>query len=178
MKYGARRIAHISIAVSVAMILSYIEFLLPPVWSAVPGIKLGLANIIIIFAIYRYGSGNAAIISGLRIFLSALLFGSIMTLLYSAAGALLSLCGMMIVKKTGLFSTVGVSIVGGVLHNVGQILMAVILLRTAEIGYYMIVLAITGTLAGIAVGIAAASLIKHIPPDRNFLAPKKTDKIE
>ena len=86
MKYGARRIAHISIAVSVAMILSYIEFLLPPVWSAVPGIKLGLANIVIIFALYRYGIGNAALISGLRIFLSALLFGSIMTLLYSAAG--------------------------------------------------------------------------------------------
>ena len=177
MKYGARRIAHISIAVSVAMVLSYIEFLLPPVWSAVPGIKLGLANIIIIFALYRYGIGDSALISGLRLFLSALLFGSIMTLLYSAAGAVFSLSGMLIAKKTGLFSTIGVSVVGGVLHNVGQILMAVILLRTAEIGYYMIVLAITGTFAGIAVGIAAASLIKHIPPDKGIRS-QRTDKTE
>ncbi len=166
MKYGARRIAHMSIAVSVAMILSYIEFLLPPVWSAVPGIKLGLANIIIIFALYRQGACDAAIVSGLRLFLSALLFGSVVTLLYSAAGAILSLSAMVLVKKTGHFSTVGVSIVGGVLHNAGQILMAVLLLRTAEIGYYMTVLAVTGTLAGIAVGIAAASLIKHIPDGR------------
>lgn len=163
MKFGTRRIAHISIAVSVAMILSYIEFLLPPVWSAVPGIKLGLANIIIIFVLYRGSLADAAIVSGLRIFLSALLFGSIMTLLYSAAGALLSLTAMAIAKKINAFSEVGVSIFGGVLHNAGQILMATVLLRTAEIGYYMIVLSITGTIAGIAVGIAAAILIKNIP---------------
>lgn len=157
-----RKITLLSLCVSVAMILSYVEFLLPPIWSAVPGIKLGLANIMIIFVLFRFGSADAALVSVLRLVLSSLLFGSVMTFAYSAAGAILSLSVMIILKKCGFFSTVGVSIGGGVFHNLGQVLMAILLLGTREIGYYMIVLTVTGTVSGIFVGICGALMLKYV----------------
>ena len=157
-----RKITLLSLCVSVAMILSYVEFLLPPIWSAVPGIKLGLANIMIIFVLFRFGSADAALVSVLRLVLSSLLFGSVMTFAYSAAGAILSLSVMVILKKCGFFSTVGVSIGGGVFHNLGQVLMAILLLGTREIGYYMIVLTVTGTVSGIFVGICGALMLKYV----------------
>ena len=151
-----------ALGVALAMILSYVEFLLPPVFSAVPGIKLGLPNVIIIFILYRFDAPSAAAVSLVRVCLSALLFGTVMTFLYSFVGALVSLTGMWLLKKTKLFSTVGVSIAGGVLHNLGQVTVAAIILATREIAYYMIVLALTGTVAGIFVGVAAAALLKYI----------------
>ena len=151
-----------ALGVALAMILSYVEFLLPPVFSAVPGIKLGLPNVIIIFILYRFDAPSAATVSLVRVCLSALLFGTVMTFLYSFVGALVSLTGMWLLKKTKLFSTVGVSIAGGVLHNLGQVTVAAIILATREIAYYMIVLALTGTVAGIFVGVAAAALLKYI----------------
>ena len=84
-----------------------------------------------------------------------------MTLAYSAAGAILSLGLMVIFKKLKLFSTVGVSIIGGVAHNLGQILVAIALFESTQIGYYMIILAITGTIAGVFVGIAASVILKR-----------------
>lgn len=151
----------LSILTSLALILSYVEAVLPPIFSAVPGIKLGFPNILIIFILYRMGIREAAAVSFLRIALSALLFGNPITFVYSFAGAFLSLTAMAILKKTDLLSTVGVSIAGGVLHNLGQILVAMALLSTAEIGYYMVVLAVTGTLAGFFVGLCGAFLVKR-----------------
>ena len=162
MKRNTKRLTVLSLAVAVAMILSYVEFLLPPIWSAVPGIKLGLANVMIIFVLFRMNVFDAALVSFIRLVLSALLFGSVMTLAYSAAGAILSLLIMFILKKTNLFSTVGVSIGGGVFHNLGQVIMAVLLLGTKEVGYYMIVLTVTGILSGIFVGVAGALMLKYI----------------
>ena len=162
MKKNTKRLTALSLAVAVAMILSYVEFLLPPIWSAVPGIKLGLANVMIIFVLFRMNVFDAALVSFIRLVLSALLFGSVMTLAYSAAGAILSLLIMFILKKTNLFSTVGVSIGGGVFHNLGQVIMAVLLLGTKEVGYYMIVLTVTGVLSGIFVGVAGALMLKYI----------------
>ncbi len=161
MKNNTKHLVFLGISASLALILSYVEFLLPPIWSAVPGIKLGLANIIIIYLLFKTGIKDAAIVSFVRLCLSSLLFGSVITLAYSAAGAVLSLAIMFLLKKSGLFSTVGVSIGGGVFHNLGQILMAIILLGTKEIGYYMIILAVTGTVSGVFVGIAGALMLKY-----------------
>lgn len=150
---------------AIALVLSYIEFLLPPIWSAVPGIKLGLANVMVIYVLYSLSLKDAAMISLVRVFLSAILFGTALTLAYSLAGAVLSLAAMAILKKLGLFSEVGVSIAGAVLHNLGQILVAVIVLRTAEIGYYMIILTLTGILSGVFVGLVGSLLTKYIKFD-------------
>ncbi|MBE6628144.1 MAG: Gx transporter family protein [Ruminococcaceae bacterium] len=145
------------------MVLAYAELLLPPLFTAIPGIKLGLPNIAIIFVLYRIGLGEAAAVSLVRMVAVSMLFGNPVTLAYSLAGGVLSLAGMAILKKTDLFSTVGVSVAGGVLHNVGQILMAMLLLGTAELGYYLIVLAITGTVSGILIGLCGGYLVKRVP---------------
>lgn len=156
-----KRIAVLGVITAVAMILSYVEAILPPLWSAVPGIKIGLPNIVIIFALYRFGLKDAAVVSVIRLFLVALLFGNAMTLSYSAAGAVLSLACMALCKKFGIFSTVGISIVGGVTHNLGQILVAIAFFSTAQLGYYMIVLAFTGTVAGVLIGVVSSVILKR-----------------
>lgn len=162
MKFDTRRLTFLGLGVALAMILSYVEFLLPPIWSAVPGIKIGLPNIIILYLFFKSGTADAALVSLVRLLLSALLFGSVLTLLYSFFGALLSFAVMLVLKKSNLFSVVGISIAGGVFHNLGQILVAMVVLRTAEIGYYMIILTVTGILAGLFVGIIGALMIKHV----------------
>lgn len=149
---------------AVAMMLSYIEALIPPVYSAVPGIKLGLANIAVIFALYSVDPKSAALISLARVALSALLFGSVMSFIYSFSGAVLSLAVMILLKKSALFSAVGVSVAGAVMHNVGQVLCAVIILGTAEIGYYLIFLSVSAVVSGVLVGLVSALLIKKLKP--------------
>lgn len=162
-KEQIRKLTALGVLTAAALILSYAESVLPPVFSAVPGIKVGLPNVVIIFVLYRMGISSAASVSLLRIAVSALLFGSPISFLYSLSGALLSLAVMVILKKTRVFSYVGVSVAGGVFHNLGQILAAMLLLQTSAIGYYMTVLAVTGTLAGLFVGLCAAYLIHRLP---------------
>ncbi|MBQ8836212.1 MAG: Gx transporter family protein [Clostridia bacterium] len=161
MNNRVKRITFIGVISAVAVILSYIEMLLPPIYSAVPGIKVGLPNIVIIVLLYKYGAGSAAAASFIRLIIMALLFNP-STFIYSLAGAALSLTVMALLKKTDKFSTVGVSVAGGVMHNLGQILVAMLLLETAEIGYYMFILAISGTLAGVFIGIAGAFLTERL----------------
>lgn len=162
MKNNIKTTCFLGIFTALAMILSYVEALLPPIWSAVPGIKIGLPNIIIIFLLYRFSLKHAAVVSLVRILLSALLFGNAVSLLYSLGGALLSIVIMAMLKKTERFSMVGVSAIGGVFHNLGQIIVAMLVLSTAEIGYYMIVLAVTGTVAGVLVGILGALVTRYM----------------
>ena len=158
----SRKLAYLGLCTAVALILAYVEVLLPPLYTAVPGIKLGLPNIAIIFVLYRYGVRYAAAVSFVRIAVVALLFGNPMTFVYSLAGAALSLLVMSLLRRLDFLSIVGVSVAGGVFHNVGQILMAMLLLGTAELGYYLIVLAITGTISGIFVGLCGALAVKRI----------------
>ncbi|MBQ2988413.1 MAG: Gx transporter family protein [Clostridia bacterium] len=160
-KRQIQKLTLLGVLTALAMMLSYIEAILPPIFPAVPGIKVGLPNVIIIFVLYRMGVSSAALVSLVRITLVSLLFGNPISFLYSAAGAFLSITVMAILKKTDLLSVVGVSVAGGVSHNLGQILAAMILLQTAQIGYYMIVLAITGTLAGLFIGLCGALLTKR-----------------
>ena len=161
-----KNIAFLGICASLALLLSYVEFLIPPLFAAVPGIKLGLPNVAIIFVLYRFGLGPAAAVSFVRLAISSILFGNVVAFAYSLAGAVLSLALMAILKKIDAFSMVGVSIVGGIAHNIGQILVAMLLLDTPQIAYYLIILTITGTISGAFIGLCGSFMIKRISLDK------------
>ena len=118
MKNYGKKTAFLGLCTALALILAYVEVLLPPLLSAVPGIKMGLPNIIIIFLLYRHGPVPAAAVSLTRVLLVALLFGNAMSLAYSLAGAILSLGVMALLRRLDFLSAVGVSVAGGVMHNV------------------------------------------------------------
>lgn len=160
-KINTKRLVTLALSVAVAMILSYLESLIP-LSFAVPGIKIGLANIAVIFVLYKFGWKDAVCVSLLRVAWMAILFGNVMTLAYSVCGAVLSLTGMLLLQKIGRFSEVGVSVAGGILHNAGQILAAMALMGTAQIVYYLPALIISGTAAGVVIGVVSAILIKRV----------------
>lgn len=166
MKIEPKSVALLGICTAIAMVLSYLESLIP-LSFAVPGVKLGLANIAVVFVLYKLGAKEAVLVSALRIIWMAILFGNFLTLAYSAAGAVLSLTAMILLKRSERFSAVGVSVTGGILHNAGQILVAMLIMETAQIVYYLPVLCISGIAAGVAVGVASAILIKRIPVGRS-----------
>ena len=143
------------------MLLSFVESQIPP-FVAVPGIKIGLSNIVTVYLLYAVGWRSAGAVSLVRVFLSALLFGTAVSLIYSLAGAVLSFAVMLVLKKLPIFSSLGVSIAGGVMHNIGQIVAACLLLENAAIAGYLPVLIVSGVIAGIAVGIAAAIVVKRV----------------
>ena len=157
----ASKVARYGLLVALALVLSYAESLIPPV--GVPGVKLGLPNLAVVFALYRLGAVDAWVISLIRVGLAALLFGNGVSLAYSITGAALSLLVMCLLKRTGKFSETGVSVAGGVSHNIGQILVAVILLGTTRLAWYLPVLCVSGTVAGILIGVVSALLVKRVP---------------
>ncbi len=163
MKKPTKTIAFMGLFTALALIMAYIEILIPPLFPSIPGIKMGLPNIIIVFLLYRRGIGSAICVSLLRMVMVMMLFGNVMAFLYSLAGGFLSLSVMILLRRMNFLSVVGVSVAGGVMHNVGQILMAILLLDTTEIGYYLVVLIVTGVIAGVFVGLCGATLIKKIP---------------
>lgn len=150
-----------ALAIALTMILSFVESQVPAL-VAIPGVKVGLANIAVIFVLYKIGWKEAVLVSLIRVGLISILFGNFASLFYSFAGAVLSLTGMILLKQIKDISLVAVSVSGGVLHNIGQIAMASILLETNVVKYYLPFLVLSGTLAGIAVGVAAAILIKRV----------------
>lgn len=156
-----KKLAALAVTVAVAMILSFVESRIPA-FVAIPGVKVGLANIAVIFALYKFGWREAAVVSFIRVFMVALLFGSTVSLAYSMAGAVLSLAVMMLLGRLRIFTEVAVSVVGGITHNIGQILVAFLLLETDVVFYYLPFLLISGIIAGVAVGIASALLVKRI----------------
>lgn len=156
-----KRLVLLAMLTAVAMILSYVESLLPSV--GIPGVKMGLANIAVIFALFHFGWKEAAALSLVRVVLVSLLFGSVGAMLYSLAGAVLSLAVMALLRRIDRFSTVGISVAGGVAHNAGQILMAMLILQTKQLLGYLPVLAVSGIAGGVLTGLAAALLIRRIP---------------
>ena len=156
-----RKLAVMALSIALAMVLSFVESQIPA-FVAIPGMKVGLANLAVVFVLYKLGPKEAVFISLIRVGLISILFGNFASLFYSLAGAVLSLAGMMILMRFKSVSTVAVSISGGVLHNVGQIAMACILLETNVIKYYLPFLIASGTVAGIVIGIISAILIKRI----------------
>lgn len=156
-----KRVAFLSMCIALSMILSFVESQIPPL-MAVPGVKVGLPNLVMVFMLYKIGWKETAIVSILRVILVGILFGTPLSMIYSLVGATLSLIGMILLKKTGLFAPVTVSVVGGILHNVGQIATACFVMDTAEIAYYLPVLLISGTAAGIIIGFVAALILKRL----------------
>lgn len=156
-----RKIAFLGLSVTLAMILSFVESQIP-VFTTIPGMKVGLPNLVMVFLLYRVGWKETVIVSLIRAFLVALLFGNLQSLIFSIAGAVLSLTGMILLKKTGLFSSIAVSVTGGVLHNVGQIIAACLWTSTVQIAYYLPALLVSGVCAGIAIGLIAGFLLKRL----------------
>ena len=153
-----KKIAVMAMCIALAMILSYLESLIPS--PGIPGVKLGLANLAVIFALYRLGWKEAVGVSLLRVLLVSLLFGHVASLMYSAAGAALSPLGMILLRRFDRLRRVFVSVSGGVLHNVGQILMAWALMGS-NVVYYLPVLILSGTVAGVVIGVVSALLVKR-----------------
>ena len=123
---------------------------------------MGLPNIAIIFVLYRFGWKEAAAVSFVRIIAVSLLFGNPIMIAYSLAGGFLSLFGMTLLKKLNFLSPTGVSVAGGVLHNVGQVLMAMLIMSTAGLGYYLIILTVSGIVSGVFVGLCGSFAVKRI----------------
>ena len=157
-----KKIALTGLLIALALILSYLESLVP-LSFAVPGVKLGLPNIAVVFALYRLRTRTAAAISLLRVALAALLFGSVLSLAYSAAGAVCSFAVMWLLRRSGRFGCTGVSVAGAVVHNLAQIAAAALLLETASLTWYIPVLCLSGTIAGVCIGLLSALLIARIP---------------
>ena len=155
-----RKLTTLGLSVALSLILSYVESLLPPL-VAMPGVKVGLPNIVILFLLYRYSWKEAGAVSLVRLLLSAALFTGFAAFFYGLAGAILSLTGAALLKRTDRFSPLGVSVAGGVLHNLGQIALAALILDSGYIFAYLPVLLLSGTLAGAVVGLLAGILIRR-----------------
>ncbi len=155
----ARKVALYGMFVALAFVFSYIEVLIP-FSIGIPGFKLGLANIVVLTVLYAMGVKEAFVISGIRIVLVGFTFGNMFGILYSLAGGLLSWLIMCISKKVKAFSVVGVSIAGGITHNIGQIIVAALVLDTVNIGFYLPLLLISGTITGLLIGILGVGLLK------------------
>lgn len=158
---SSRMTALCGVFIALAMVLSYLESLVP-ISFAIPGIKLGLANIVTIIALVKLGLKPALIISIGRVLLSGLLFGNPATIMYSMAGALLSITVMFIVRKFKLLAITGTSVCGAVAHNIGQLIVAAIIIENTKIFYYVAVLSISGIITGILIGILAGFIVKNI----------------
>ncbi len=156
----SRRVAEAGVISALCFVLSYIEFLLP-ISFGLPGIKLGLANICIVYALLRRGTGMAAFVSAVRVLLSWLMFGSFMSFIYSAAGAALSLAVMSLMKRSRHFSAVGISSAGGFMHNTAQVAAAITLTGTPSVWRYLPPLWLAGTLFGALNGLLAGEIIRR-----------------
>lgn len=161
MKTNSSRLARYAILVALAMVLSWVESQIP-LSVAVPGVKLGLTNLVVVFALYRMGLRDAAVISLVRVLLVSLTFGNAYSFAYSLAGAALSLGVMALLVRTKKFSILGVSVAGGVCHNIGQILVAIAVLGTGRLAWYLPVLLLTGTVAGVCIGAVGGILTKRV----------------
>ncbi len=164
----AKRTAYTGLLVAVAFLLSYIESLLP-LSLGIPGVKLGLANLAVFAALYITNTKNALFVSVARIVLVSLTFGNTFSLIYSIAGGILSFVLMVLCKKSKAFSKIGVSIVGGVSHNVAQIAVAMCILETPELIWYLPALLISGTVAGAIIGLVGALILERFMKNSDYL---------
>ena len=153
-----KKIATSALMIALAMILSFVESQIPSFFP-IPGIKLGLANIAVIFALYRLSIKDAIVVSLIRVVVVSTLFGTSLTLAYSLSGAVLI---MVLLKKSDRFSIVGVSVAGGISHNIGQIIMAIILMHNSVISYYLPFLIISGIVTGVVIGLVSAKIVERV----------------
>lgn len=155
------RVAYFGVFTALALIFSYVETLIP-ISFGIPGVKLGLANLIIVIALFKLKLKETYLLSVVRILLSGFLFGNYFSIIYSLAGALLSLSVMALLKRAGGFSIIGISIAGGVFHNIGQLFVAMAVVEMFQAAYYVPVLLVAGLLTGCLIGILAQEMLKRL----------------
>ena len=155
------RVAYFGVFTALALIFSYVETLIP-INFGIPGIKLGLANLIIIIALFKMSIRETYVLSVVRVVLAGFIFGNLFSIIYSLAGGLLSLTVMTVLKKSDKFSLFGISMAGGVFHNVGQLVVAILVMENLNIMYYMPVLMISGLITGLIIGIVAGEMLKRL----------------
>lgn len=156
------RLTLLAVLLSLALILGYVESLIP-IMPGVPGVKLGLSNIVLLISLYVLGVKETIILMFLKVLLSTALFGNVSVMLYSLAGGILSVAAMVIGKKLLKLSIIGTSVLGGVFHNVGQVALAAIVLHSPSLlKLYMPVLMLVGILTGVLTGIVAKLILKHL----------------
>lgn len=161
-----KRTVELGFLLATALILSYVESLIPFTFG-IPGIKLGLPNLIVILLLYSgkkplTGIREAALVNGMRIVLSGFLFGSLYSILYALAGAAFSFIVMLLARKCSCFSMVGVSVLGGVFHNVGQIMVAMLVVETFAVLYYLPFLIVSGVVTGALLGLAGMEVLPYL----------------
>lgn len=147
--------------IALAMIFSYVETMIP-INFGIPGVKLGLANLVIVAAIYLFGGKQAFLISIVRIFLSGFMFGNLASIMYSLAGGLLSLAVMLLLKKIDKLSILAVSVMGGICHNIGQLIVAMLVVENLKLIFYVPVLLISGFLTGLLIGIVCRVILPAV----------------
>lgn len=158
------KVAYFGVFTALALIFSYVETLIP-INFGIPGAKLGLANLVIVTVLYKARWQDAFLLSVIRIVLAGFIFGNLFAILYSLAGGLLSLAAMTMIKQRGSFSVIGVSMAGGVTHNIGQLIVAMLVVETYQVGYYLPVLMISGLVTGALIGLVCKEVIRRL---KNF----------
>ena len=156
-----RHIAYLGLLLTLALILSYVESLIP-VFVAIPGVKLGLANLVVLIFLYAYPAKYSLFLSIVRVIVAGLLFGNMFAILYSLAGALLSFSVMFLGKKLFKLGILGVSILGGVFHNIGQLLVAILVVSNYRIGYLFPYLLLSGILMGAFIGFISNMIVPYL----------------
>lgn len=156
-----KRTVELGFLLALALILSYVESLIPFSFG-IPGIKLGLPNLIVLLLLYEGTWKEALLVNGLRIILSGFLFSNLYTILYALSGAVFSFAGMYVGRRTKRFSMVGVSVLGGVLHNVGQLLVAMAVVETFAVAYYAPYLIAAGTVTGTLIGLTGREILPYL----------------
>lgn len=158
----AKTIALAGVLTTLGLALSYLEALIPlPV--GIPGVKLGLANLVVLIALNQLGTKTALVVSLLRIALASLLFGTAVSAAYALSGGLLSFLIMWALLRSGKFSTAGVSLAGGAAHNLGQLAAAAVVLGTVRVVAYLPALLLCGVTAGALNGVCAAAVLHRLP---------------
>ena len=165
MRLPAKKYALGGMLTALCLILAYVESRIP-FYFGIPGVKLGLTNLVVVFALYTYGFGFAGIINVMRILISGFMFGNPFSIVYSLAGGILSLLVMAALKRSRIFGITGVSIAGGVAHNIGQLVVAALAVESYNVFFYMPVLLISGAVTGFLIGAVAAMVLKRV--ERRF----------
>lgn len=155
------KIAYWGVFLALALVCSYVESLIP-ISFGIPGVKLGLTNIVVILMLYTIGAKDAILISVLRIILAGFMFGNAFSIIYSLAGGILSFVVMLLLKKTGKLKILSISTAGGISHNVGQLIVAALVVENYNILFYVPVLIIAGIITGFLIGLLAGEIVLRI----------------
>lgn len=155
------KIAYWGVFLALALVCSYVESLIP-ISFGIPGVKLGLTNIVVILMLYTIGAKDAILISVLRIILAGFMFGNAFSIIYSLAGGILSFVVMLLLKNTGKLKILSISTAGGISHNVGQLIVAALVVENYNILFYVPVLIIAGIITGFLIGLVAGEIVLRI----------------